>query len=96
MVLELRPDVAVDKGVAVTALLTARPVIESAIFIGDDLTDLDAFEALDGLVASQKLGSATKVAVLSGETSDLGLAERADIELSGPGEVADLIVRIGG
>lgn len=96
MVLELRPDVAVDKGVAVTGLLTARPGIESAIFIGDDLTDLDAFDALDGLLSSQRLDTATKVAVLSGETSNLGLAERADIKLSGPGEVADLIVRIGG
>jgi len=96
MVLELRPDVAVDKGVAVKGMLTARPEIESAIFIGDDLTDLDAFEALDGLVASQKLGSATKVAVLSAETSDLGLGEHADLRLSGPLEVADLSARIGG
>jgi len=96
MVLELRPDVAVDKGVAVTGILTARPEIESAIFVGDDLTDLDAFEALDGLVASQRLDSATKVAVLSSETSDLGLGEHADIRLSGPLEVANLIARIGG
>lgn len=96
MVLELRPDVAVDKGVAVTGILTARPEIESAIFVGDDLTDLDAFEALDGLVASQRLDSATKVAVLSSETSDLGLGEHADLRLSGPLEVANLIARIGG
>ncbi len=96
MVLELRPDVAVDKGVAVTGLLTARPGIKSAIFIGDDLTDLDAFDALEGLVSSRRLDTATKVAVLSNETSGLGLAERADIKLSGPIEVAGLIARIGG
>ena len=96
MVLELRPDVAIDKGVAVTELLEAAPEIDSAIFVGDDLTDLDAFAALDRLVSSGRLVSASKVAVVSSETSDLDLEENADICLKNSAEVADLIRGIGG
>ncbi len=94
MVLELRPGVAIDKGVAVTELLEGAAGITSAIFFGDDLTDLDAFAALDQLVAASQLKTATKVAVLSSETSDLGLTDNADICLEGPAEVADLIREI--
>ena len=96
MVLELRPGIAIDKGVAITELLQGTTGISSAIFVGDDLTDLDAFAALDELVSSGGLSSAGKVAVLSGETSELGLAERADICLGGPAEVADLIREVAG
>ena len=48
-VLELRPDIAWDKGSAVEWLLRALAVVPSAaIYIGDDLTDEHAFEVLAG------------------------------------------------
>ena len=95
MVLELRPRVEIDKGVAVTELIASRPEIDSAIFIGDDATDLDAFEALETLSAEGRLVKACKISVTSEETTGLALAKRADICLSGPAEVADLIAQIG-
>ena len=44
-VLEIRPNVAINKGVAVAALIPARP-ISQAFYGGDDRTDIDAFTAL--------------------------------------------------
>ena len=94
-VLELRPRIALDKGVAVTELLDSRPEIDSAIFIGDDATDLDAFGALDRLASEGRISSSHKIAVVSEEPSDLGLSKSADICLTGPGEVTEMIARIG-
>lgn len=79
MVLELRPDVTVDKGAAVKRLLGGTPEIGTAVFIGDDRTDLDAFRAIDDLVGDDDLSAGFKVSVLSSETSDLDLRDRADI-----------------
>ena len=94
MVLEIRPAVAIDKGMAVKRLLEGSPETTSAIFIGDDRTDLDAFSALDELVSSGDLSSALKVAVTSAETSDLDLGRRADLCLTDTAEVARFIERI--
>lgn len=94
-VLELRPRIALDKGVAVTELLESRPEVDSAIFIGDDATDLDAFDALDRLAAEGRISSLFKIAVVSDETSDLDLSRSADICLSGPDEVTKLIAGLG-
>src|SRR5262245_34698383 len=44
-VLEIRPNVAINKGIAVAALIPARPV-DAALYGGDDRTDVDAFTAL--------------------------------------------------
>ena len=44
-VLEIRPDVPINKGIAVAALIPARPV-KAALYAGDDRTDVDAFPAL--------------------------------------------------
>jgi len=48
MIVELRPDIEWDKGRAMHWLLETLPGFEGAtpIYIGDDLTDEDAFEAL--------------------------------------------------
>ena len=46
-VLELRPPVPFDKGLAVRDLVD-RSTVRTALFGGDDATDLDAFDALDG------------------------------------------------
>jgi trehalose 6-phosphate phosphatase len=60
-VLEIRPPVAMDKGIAVRRLLEGRP-ISRALYAGDDTTDLDAFRGLDeaGLDVVLKVGVGSK------------------------------------
>ena len=82
-VLEVRPPVEANKGTAVAGLLRRRG-IDRALFAGDDVTDLDGFDALDGL----ELG--VKVAVASAE-GPRELWERADVVVGGPGELVDLL-----
>jgi trehalose 6-phosphate phosphatase len=65
-VLEIRPNVAINKGIAVAALIPAAPV-SAALYGGDDRTDIDAFVALRTLAEDGELGSATCVAVSSEE-----------------------------
>ena len=48
-VLEIRPPVRIDKGAGIVALL--RDIeLSAAVYVGDDVTDLDAFRGLDELV----------------------------------------------
>ena len=45
-VLEVRPPVRIDKGAGIVAFLEGADV-DAAIYVGDDITDLDAFRGLD-------------------------------------------------
>jgi trehalose 6-phosphate phosphatase len=81
-VLEIRPNVAINKGIAVAALIPARP-IDHALYGGDDRTDLDAFTALKTLHEDGELGSAVCVAVASDE-SPPQVSEAADLTVPGP------------
>lgn len=59
-ILELRPPVRIDKGTAVAGLLEEFGV-RGALFLGDDVTDLDAFAAMqaarrDGTVETLTIG----------------------------------------
>src|SRR3954447_2968039 len=56
-VLEIRPNVAINKGIAVAALVPARPV-DAALYGGDDRTDVDAFAALRMLEEDGRLETA--------------------------------------
>jgi trehalose-phosphatase len=80
-VLELRPTSSVDKGSAVRALLANRD-IDLAAFGGDDRTDLDAFDALDGLVRAGELECTARIGVDSEEAPE-GLADRCDAVVAG-------------
>jgi trehalose 6-phosphate phosphatase len=80
-VLEVRPPVPIDKGQAVRALVEHCPV-RAALFAGDDVTDLDAFGALDELVADGRLGSAVRVGLRSDEGPP-EIVERADLVVEG-------------
>jgi trehalose 6-phosphate phosphatase len=71
MVLEVLPPVDASKGSAVRRLLE-QTGLRRALYAGDDTTDLDGFDALDGLEA------AVRVAVVSAEGPD-ELGERADL-----------------
>jgi trehalose 6-phosphate phosphatase len=80
-VLEVRPPVPIDKGQAVRELIE-RSGVRTALFGGDDATDLDAFAALDALVAEGALDAAVKVGVRSSE-GPAAIAEQADHVVDG-------------
>jgi trehalose 6-phosphate phosphatase len=76
---ELRPPVDVDKGTVVDALVAGA---SAACFLGDDLGDLPAFDALDRLAAREH-ADVLRVAVTSDE-APAELLERADVVVDGP------------
>lgn len=85
MVLELRPPGA-DKGGALRTLVSeATP--SAVVFIGDDLGDLAAFDAVEALRAQGVPG----LLVCSGSTEETALAERADLVVDGPPGVVALL-----
>ncbi len=80
MVVELRPKVDLSKRSVVLAR-ARRAEVKVACFIGDDLVDLGAFDALDDL---EKEGiEAVRIAVRSAE-APASLIARADAVLEGP------------
>lgn len=81
-VVEIRPNVPVNKGIAVAALIPARPV-ETALYGGDDRTDVDAFLALRTLERDGKLSATACVAVASDE-SPPEVSQEADLTVEGP------------
>ncbi len=81
-VLEIRPNVAINKGIAVAALVPAAPV-DAALYGGDDRTDIDAFLALRTLREDGELEVARCVAVAS-EEAPPELAPAADLIVEGP------------
>jgi trehalose 6-phosphate phosphatase len=86
MVLEVLPPLAVSKGTAVRALL-AVDGLRRALYAGDDTTDLNGFEALDGLDA------AVRVAIASPEGPQ-ELASRADLVLGSPAAFLELLKQL--
>ena len=85
MVVNLRPPVAADKGTAVERLI-GRSGLSAVVYLGDDVTDLDAFRMLASLRASGTFRAAT-VAVASKEAPGELLRE-ADYLAEGVVEVA--------
>jgi trehalose 6-phosphate phosphatase len=84
-VLEVRPPVTLDKGRAVTRLL-ADADASTALFIGDDTTDVDAFHAMRALVDEGMLEEAVCVGVRSEETPPI-VEQHADLLVDGPAGV---------
>ena len=87
-VLEIKPKGVRTKGDAVRILTERAPAAAKVVvYVGDDLTDLDAFRSMDAL---REAGSATtfvKIAVggvelprLLGEAADVVLAEQHEVE----------------
>jgi trehalose 6-phosphate phosphatase len=81
-VLEIRPNVAVNKGIAVAALIPAKP-IDAALYAGDDRTDVDAFTALRTLKEDGVLREAVCVAAAS-EEAPPEVSANADVTVQGP------------
>jgi trehalose 6-phosphate phosphatase len=88
-VLEVRPPVALDKGLGIASLLHGQ-LLDAALYVGDDTTDLDAFRGLRALVAEGALTTAICAAVRSDEAPP-ELAAEADLLLDGTGGVRALL-----
>ena len=89
MVLELRPVATVDKGVAANRLVRSAS-LSSALFGGDDATDLDAFRALRELEHDGVLERAVCVGVASAEGPD-EIQTEADLVVRGPDGFSELL-----
>jgi trehalose 6-phosphate phosphatase len=88
-VLEVRPPVAIDKGRGVRRLLSGHD-LAAGLYVGDDVTDLDAFAGLRALVDEGELGAAVCVGVRSDETPPR-LEQAADLLVDGPSGVRELL-----
>jgi trehalose 6-phosphate phosphatase len=88
-VLEVRPPIKIDKGRGIESFLEGEDV-ESALYAGDDRTDLDAFRMLDQLVAAGRLSHGIKVGVRSDEGPEEIVSE-ADLVLDGTRGVLELL-----
>jgi trehalose 6-phosphate phosphatase len=91
-VLEVRPPVEIHKGRGVRRLLDGRD-LAAGLYVGDDMTDLDAFAGLRGLVDEGLLGAAVCVGVRSDETPR-ELEELADLLVDGPLAVRGLLMAL--
>jgi trehalose 6-phosphate phosphatase len=78
LVIELRPPIAVDKGTAVADVIRDKG-LQSAFYLGDDRTDIDAFRALRRLTAAGTCRGVS-VAVLHLDAPP-DLADEADVAL---------------
>jgi trehalose 6-phosphate phosphatase len=88
-VLEVRPPVDIDKGRGIRRLLRDAD-LAAAVYVGDDRTDVDAFDGLRALVEQGRLGTAACVGVRSDETPR-ELEQAADTLVDGPAGVRELL-----
>jgi trehalose 6-phosphate phosphatase len=89
MVLEVRPPVRIDKGTGIASFLEGIDV-ETAVYVGDDATDLDAFRMLSQLLEEGRLSHAIKVGVHSEEGPE-EIVSDADLVVEGTGGVLELL-----
>jgi trehalose 6-phosphate phosphatase len=92
MACELRPPVPIDKGVAVERLLEQSGWPDWSAFAGDDRGDLSVFELFDrlGRDDDEPYRDHVRIAVRSVEAPP-ELLDRADVVVSGPAGLADLL-----
>jgi trehalose 6-phosphate phosphatase len=88
-VLEIRPPVRIDKGAGIVTMLRDRD-LAAGMYVGDDVTDIDAFRGLGELVEMGRMGTAIRVGVRSDEGPS-SLAREADIMVEGTDGVRDLL-----
>lgn len=95
-VLEIKPRGVRTKGSAVRHLVERAPAGAKVVaYLGDDLTDLDAFIAMDELRAEGSPLTFVKVAVGGDELPQL-LRDAADVILEGEAAVAPLLAQLLG
>ena len=88
MVIEMRPP-GMDKGAALRHLV-AEVSATAVAYVGDDLGDLPAFDAIDELRTAGVAG----LKVCSGSAEVTALAERADLVVEGPDGVVQLLTAL--
>jgi trehalose 6-phosphate phosphatase len=88
-VLEVRPPVRIDKGAGIESFL-ADTDVDVALYVGDDVTDLDAFHALVHLAEEGRISRAIRVGVRSDEGPSEITAE-ADLVVDGTAGVIELL-----
>jgi trehalose 6-phosphate phosphatase len=88
-VLEVRPPVDIDKGRGLRRLLKDAD-LKAAVYVGDDRTDVDAFNGLRALAEQGRLGTAVCIGVRSEETPR-ELEDSADALVDGPPGVRELL-----
>ena len=84
LVINILPPVELSKGTAVDTL-TREHSLDTVIYIGDDVTDLDAFRAIDGL--SERGGCIGLKVAVAGAGDPSEVASEADYILESVGEV---------
>lgn len=84
LVIEVAPEALPDKGTALTGLLLEHE-IRGAVFVGDDLADVEAFRELRNRRSKGKAPGLC-IAVVDEETPK-GVRDAADLELAGVDEV---------
>ena len=89
MSVELHPPIDVDKGTVLMGL--AQHLAGPVLFLGDDVGDLPAFDALDTLSAS---GLQVFKILAQSEESDDELLRRADLILDGPSAMVAMLFQI--
>jgi len=94
-VLEIRPPVPMNKGEGVRLLLAHVDAdrIGTALYAGDDATDLDAFHALVTLRDEGRLTHVVRVGVTSDE-GPAAIADEADVVVDGTAGVAGLLTEL--
>lgn len=92
MTLELRPTSSISKGTAVERIVHDRG-LHGAIFLGDDVTDVDAFRVIRRLRTEHVLRAGLAIGVLSSDTHPSVIAE-SDLMLESVDEVAALFVAL--
>jgi trehalose 6-phosphate phosphatase len=88
-VLEIRPPVRIDKGAGIVGLLRDTDLV-AALYVGDDMTDIDAFRGLRELIDMGRLETALRVGVRSDEGPP-ALEEEADVMVDGTNGVRELL-----
>lgn len=92
MIVEVRPTTGLDKGSAARRLIH-RYALRGCVFLGDDVTDTDAFRALREMREADGL-RAVCVGVLSAETP-AAVLELADVTVEGVPGVVELLRWLG-
>ena len=91
-VLEVRPPVQFDKGAGIANLLS-EVELDGALYVGDDVTDLDAFRAIKNLADEGKLSYVVRVGVRSDEGPEEIVSE-ADVAVDGTDGVRELLAAL--
>jgi trehalose 6-phosphate phosphatase len=91
-VLEIRPPITFDKGAGITKFLDGLDV-DTVLYIGDDVTDVDAFRGLSQMLVEGRISRALRVGVGSDETPPEVVAQ-SDFVIDGTAGVGELLAEL--